>query len=103
MYIMLYVAQVIGDGEQGMLWLSLVLWKIAKVASEVGLNSWLRKCVCLQFTAGEIWLPLAGLELNNYFMENNVNGGELGLMWLLVHRQFSLPSAVLRGLLSYPQ
>lgn len=61
----------------------------------------------LQFTAGEIWLHLVGLELNfdlnSHFMENNGNGGELVLMGLLVHRQFSWPSAVPKGLLSCPQ
>lgn len=28
MYVMLYVAQVIGKGEQGMLWFPPVVWKI---------------------------------------------------------------------------
>lgn len=36
-------------------------------------------------------------DLNNHFMENDGNGGELLLMELLLLRQFSLPSAVPRG------
>lgn len=36
-------------------------------------------------------------------MENNVNGGELVLMGLRIHRQFSLTPAVPKGFLSYPQ
>lgn len=51
-------------------------------------------------------MHLVGLELNfdwnNHFIENNVNVGELVLMGVLVHGQFSLPSAVPKHL-SYPQ
>lgn len=36
-------------------------------------------------------------DLNNHFMENNGNGGELLLMEILLLRQFLSPSAVPRG------
>lgn len=103
MCVMLFVAQAVGNGERGMLWLSPVVWKIAQAASEGGPGCWLCTCVWLQFIVGETWLHLVGLDLNDHFMENNINGGELVLMALLLHRHSSLPSAVPKGLLSYPR